>query len=686
MTHQTFFSIPTLIRAADKRLPGVDVVSFDLFDTLLVRRTHDPDLVKVPVARFISSLAQNRGIDMAWQQVQERRDEIEQAQRQQTGKDFEDLEAHYPTFMAQTLDSIFGHQEDNQLLEQVTAFELKIENAMLVPRQEIVEWLGTIADQGKRILVISDIYLPANHLEVLLEHAGILAQIEKVISSADSFLAKASGKGYQLVQEQFGLSPSKWMHVGDNPISDGLRADAFGIQAMVLQDPEEHRRKAIAARYYFCNRSRAFWKGRALQQLVAPLEAENIGRSALYTEGYNFIGPLIGIFVQSVAEHCRENGITKIFFLSREGWMFKQVWEKITPYLFPDQQLPEIEYLYVSRLSLAGPGCAYQGMTPDNARIVFLPPGNKNFSDVCRIFNLDPVPLEPHLKRNKLTLETTLSPLHSGFDPEHSWNFEKLLKDEEFQAEVKSQAAPSSMALQQYLESVGFFDHKDVALVDIGWLGTIQRFFYDAIKHRADRPNCHGLLFGATRGIPFNTTTDNHIRGLIYDRERFDFAASAIMYARDIFEEASRAPHPTTIGYRINEKGEAEPVFRDMSDQLGKSEQEQDTHYSDLQKGILASAERFGAASTIIANNTKGFRPWVNYLLVSKLAFARSTEVRSLRYKHHLDDFHGVNKPKIFRMPKMFHNPWESKGWRFYLGCLFPGRVFRRHLKEMINR
>ena len=76
MTHQTFFSIPALIRAADRRLPGVDVVSFDLFDTLLVRRTHDPDLVKVPVARYISSLAQSRGIDMAWQQVQERRDEI----------------------------------------------------------------------------------------------------------------------------------------------------------------------------------------------------------------------------------------------------------------------------------------------------------------------------------------------------------------------------------------------------------------------------------------------------------------------------------------------------------------------------------------------------------------------------------------------------------------------------------
>ncbi len=686
MTFQTFHSASKLINAANAAMSDVDVVSFDVFDTLLVRRVHDPDLVKVPVARLISSLAEQKGIDMSWQEVQERRDQIEQDTRDHNGKHHPDHEAHYPTFMASTLESIFGNDADDALLQRITDFEIKMENAMLVPQQDIQEWIEQLTRSGKRLFVISDIYLPSSHISRLLDHAGLLDKFEAVVSSADSFRAKASGEGYKLVREKFDLDPARWIHVGDNPISDGLRPAENGVRAFIIQDPEEYRRRAIAARYYFYSRSRAFWRGRAVQQLMAPLQAENVKRSTLYMEGYNFIGPLVAMFVQSVAEHCRAHNITKVFFMSREGWMFKRVWEKTMPYLFPDGRLPEIEYLYVSRLSLAGASCAEQGLTPDNARIVFLPPGNKDFNDVCRIFGLEGEPLDEHLSRHGMTRETVLSPLHTGFDPEHSWKFEKVLKDEAFQQEIKRQTRAKNDSLQKYLTSAGFYDHEDVAMVDIGWLGTIQRFFYHAIKHREDRPECHGLLFGATRGIPFDTTDDNHVEGLIFDRSKFDLAASAIMYARDLFEEACRAPHPTTVGYRDKDDGSAEPVFREMSDTLGRSEQEQDQHYADLQLGILDAAERYGPASTIIASNTEGFRAWINYLLVSKLAFAKRREIRSMRYMHHLDDFHGTNKPKIFQRPKLFHNPWETRGFRHWFGSLFPGRVFRSHLRQMVTK
>ena len=683
---ETFHKTQKLIVAAERLLDDVDVVSFDIFDTLLVRRVHDPDLVKVPVARLISSLAEQAGIEISWQDVQQKRNKIEQALRDEAGKQFPDHEAHYPTFMQSTLQAIFGDTADQEMLERITDYEMKMENAMLVPRQDIFQWIEKLAAGGKRLLAISDMYLPATHIRRLLEHAGLLDKFEAVISSADSFRAKASGEGYDLVRDQFSLDPDRWIHVGDNPISDGIRAGEKGIRSFVLQDPEEFRRRAIAARYYFYSRSRAFWRGRATQQLMAPLQEENIPRSPLYREGYNFLGPLIAMFVQSVAEHCRAKNITKIFFLSREGWMFKQIWEKTMPFLFPDNRLPEIEYLYVSRLALAGASCAVQGLTQDNARIVFLPPGNKNFNDVCRIFDLQGELLDEHLARYSLTRETTLSPAHSGFNPEHSWRLESLLKDEAFQQEIKRQTVPKNESLQKYLTSVGFYDHEDVALVDIGWLGTIQRFFYHGIKHREDRPNCHGLLFGATRGIPFDTQDDNHIEGLIFDRSRFDLAASAITYARDLFEEACRAPHPTTVGYRDKDDGSAEPVFRDMSDELGQSEQKQDQHYADLQQGILDAAERYGAASTIIASNTEGYRAWINYLLISKLAFARQHEIKSLRYIYHLDDFHGANKPKIFLRPRLFQNPWETRGFRHWFGCLFAGRVFRRHLRAMVTK
>ncbi len=682
MSLQTFYSTQALVAGGKALEPQVDIVSFDLFDTLLVRRTHDPDLVKLPVARFISSLAKARDLDWEWEQVQLKRDECEQQMRAKTGESFVDHEACYPEFMGAALEAIFG---DQALLERITEYELSVENAMLVPRADIVNWLRQMAGKGMRILVISDMYLPADSLKVLLEHAGILQHVEAVISSADSFLAKASGRAYPQIAAKYELFPERWLHVGDNPISDGFRATELGISALILQDPEESRRRAIAARQYFYSCRRAYWKGRAIQQLMAPLEAENQPRSSLYIEGYNFIGPLINMFVHYVAERCREKKIGKVFFLSREGWMFKQVWEKTMPMLYPDGNLPEIEYLYVSRQALAGASCAHLGLTQDRADIVFLPPGNRNFRDVCRVFSLDPESMIPHLARYELDLDSTLSPAHEGFSFDHRRGFERLVKDPKFQQEVKKQSKNANQGLQSYLESLGFFEHQDVALVDIGWLGTIQRFFSGATAHRKDRPNLHGMLFGATRGIPYPTTNDNFIEGFIYDRERFDFASSAVLYARDLFEEACRAPYPTLNGYGLDETGGHKLIFRQMDDEIGQGEQSQDRHYADLQQGVLDSADRFAAASLLVHPDTSGYRPWINYLLVSKLAFPRRKEINSIRHLHHLDDFHGANQPKKSRRPKIIHNPWEASGWKQLIGSWTLGQQFRKHLRSMVD-
>ena len=685
MTLSVHYHQASLIEAGNKLLDSVDTVSFDLFDTLLVRRVHNPDLVKLPVARYISQKAEAMGLNWSWQEVQKQRDFREKENRANTAKNFVDHEACYPDFMGKMLTDVFGDLFSGEIMDEVTKFEMQMENAMLVPRQELHDWLKQIRQQGKKILVVSDMYLPASHLRILLEHANILEYVDEVVSSADSFLAKASGKAYPMLAEKFELTTEKWLHVGDNAISDGFRAIESGLKSLLLQDSEEARRKAIAARYYFSSRTRPFWKGRALQQLMAPLEAENSQRSNLYVEGYNFLGPLICNFIYSVADQCQALGVTKIFFLSREGWMFKQVWENMMPYLGASENLPEIEYLYVSRLALAGASCAVQGLTPDNANIVFLPPGNRSFEDVCRVFALDAEPLKPYLEKHELSLDTTLTPRHEGFEQAYRVRFDELLRDTEFQEEIKRQTGPRNQALQRYLEDKDFFKQQNVALVDIGWLGTIQRFFFESIAHREDLPNCHGMLFGATRGIPYKTTSQNRISGLVYDRHKFDLASSAVLYAQDLFEEACRAPHPTLIGYELKDEG-YDLKFRSMEDEIGQAEKEQDNHYADLQQGVIDASKRFGPAAAILCDHPQDFKAWTNYLLVSKLAFAKTREIKAIRHLHHLDDFHGSKTPKKARRPQFLVNPWQATGWRSWLVQLLPGRYFRKHLRQLINQ
>ncbi len=683
MNFTTYYSLDSLIAAGRKRARDKQTVSFDLFDTLLVRRIHDPDLVKLPVARYIAGLAAAKGIKLGWRKVQSTRDSIEQGHRATTGRKFADHEACYPLFMREVLETIFQGRYEESLLDKVTEYELALENSMLVPRQKLVTWLRELAAEGKRIFVISDMYLPASHLEKLVAHAGLLDLVEVVVSSADTFLAKASGLAYPMIVEKYAVKPENWLHIGDNPYSDGLRAGEAGLEAMIIHDPGEDQRKSITKRYYNYSDGKPFWRGRMLQQLMAPLEGENSPGSRLYTEGYNFLGPLIGIFVQRIAELCRKHDITKVFFLSREGWTFKRYWEKAVPLLFPENILPETEYLYVSRMALAGASCAYQGLTRTNADIAFLPSGNRDFRDVCRIFSLDAEGFTDHLAAHGLAVDTCLSPVHDGYDQENRKKFELLIEDDDFQAEVRRQTLDANLAMQRYFEEMGLFAHKNVAIVDIGWLGTIQRFLFEAIAHRPDCPRCHGFLFGATRGIPYPENEKNMISGIMYDRNRFDLAASTLFYAQDVFEEACRAPHPTLNGYRLEGDG-YKLEFRKTDDDIGRAELSQDAYFAPLQQGIIDSAPRFGAAAALLGYSFDDWKPWINYLLVSKLAFPRAAEVANIRNRHHLDDFHGSKKPKTNSVKAM--TPlWEQSQMQLRFNPLLRMRYFFTHLRGRLN-
>lgn len=685
MKFSTFYTQEELVTYVQSKVEAKDVVSFDLFDTLLVRRIHDPDLVKLPTARFISSLAAKHNIRWTWEKVQLRRDEIEKVHRADTGKSFDDHEACYPRFMAELLEEIFGDKFSQEILDVVTAYELQMENSMLVPRTEFVSLVKSIFQAGKRIFIISDMYLPAEHLTELVRHAELLEYVEAVISSADTFLAKASGNAYPMISEKYGVRADSWMHIGDNPISDGLRAAEFGIEAAIIKDPGEDQRKSVIKRIYNYSDGRRFWRGRVLQQVMAPLEAENQGRSPLYVEGFNFIGPLIGMFIVDIAERCRKYGIKKLYFLSREGWTFKKYWEKAIPLIYPDcDELPEIEYLYVSRMALAGASCAQAGLRKASADIAFLPPGNRDFRDVCRIFSLDADKFEPHLSRYGLQVDTCLSHIHEGYSPDNRKKFEAMIGDELFQAEVKAQSRDAGEAAERYFEEAGMFEHDKVGFVDIGWLGTIQRWLYDTIEHRPDKPRCYGFLFGATRGIPYPEDDFNRVEGIIYDKNRFDLAASAIFYIRDLFEEACRAPHPTLNGYQLDGNG-YKLVFRDTGDAIGVAEKEQDNYFAPLQEGVFDSAVRFGYGMALLGYTVEECKYWLNYLLVSKLAFPLAREVKTIKHKHHLDDFHGSKQPKA-NFKDEEKGLWDYSPLRLKFDPLLRIRAYITHLRRRINQ
>lgn len=661
MTVQVFYSIGDLVRSAEAVADSIDTLTVDIFDTLLIRRLADPDQVKLPVARYLAEHAVRAGLACSWQNCLQWRAEIEREHRFKNGTLYPDREARYPDFMGELLRRIFGAKASPELLREVTEWELKLESALLVPRAELADLVRRWQLAGKRIWAMTDIYLPSTHIRPLLERANLLQYLTGVVSSADACMAKASGAGFQRLRDEQGFKPERWAHIGDNPISDGTRPSALGIRAFVLRDAAEAQRKALYRRYERAAAAHPFWKGRLVQQLMLPLEKENAERDSRYEVGYDFFGPLVGGFIQHLAERSRALGLRRLYFFSREGQTFLQAWQRAQPWLFPHGGAPEARYLQVSRVALASATCAQRGLTHADAPLALLPATNRDIRDIFRVFGLKLDGLKPFLVRHKLPEDAPLNPIYSGWTQALWRQFDLLLKDDEFQAAVKAQTRDQGRLVERYLEQEGFFELPAVGTVDVGWLGTIQRFLYEAIEHRPDKPVLQGFVFGATRGIPYPASAGNALEGFIFDRDRSALAGNTVNYALNVFEEAFRAPHAGVTGYAESD-GKMQPVFQPETHPERRREWEQDAHYASLQQAIPVAVERYAAAVTLLGFSAADVTPWLRHLLTMRLAFPGVEEVRQFQWKHHVDQYSGAHQPPL-RIKLYLLRLWDLPPW-----------------------
>ena len=100
---------------------------------------------------------------------------------------------------------------------------------------------------------------------------------------------------------------------------------------------------------------------------------------------------------------------------------------------------------------------------------------------------------------------------------------------------------------------------------------------------------------------------------------------------------------------------------------------------------MLDGVARYGAAVAMLGYRMHELRPWVNYLLVSRLAFPRVEEITDIRHRHHLDDFHGQHRPKdqLSRGQRhLWDYPPAALRWNPLLRLKFFARTIRDRLRE----
>ena len=95
---------------------------------------------------------------------------------------------------------------------------------------------------------------------------------------------------------------------------------------------------------------------------------------------------------------------------------------------------------------------------------------------MCKVYGLPESELQP------------LAAVHGFSDfsePITDWQDSRLqnfLADDLVQACIRPVGARHRRLLEGYLQQVGFFDSAAISLVDIGWNGTVQKFFETDIR------------------------------------------------------------------------------------------------------------------------------------------------------------------------------------------------------------
>ena len=206
-----------------------DVMSFDVFDTLVTR--------KVATPRGIFALMQQKMTD----------ESVVPGLPLRVRKGFYDMRWYYESVARNkwqkelTEDVTFvqiyqclGDAEglSSEQLQGLMDLELAVERENLVGIEDNISQLKKLLASGQRVILISDMYLSGDHIRSLLVTVDEVFSNLPIYSSADMLKAKWSGNGYKYVQKQEHLNVFRWVHTGDNKSSDIGQAQELGIKTV----------------------------------------------------------------------------------------------------------------------------------------------------------------------------------------------------------------------------------------------------------------------------------------------------------------------------------------------------------------------------------------------------------------------------------------------------------------------
>jgi hypothetical protein len=190
--------------------------------------------------------------------------------------------------------------------------------------------------------------------------------------------------------------------------------------------------------------------------------------------------------------------------------------------------------------------------------------------------------------------------------------------------------------LEQYLRQLGFFSNGSrIALIDVGWTGTIQDCIEEIFGESPDFPAITGYYLALNPPI---TKSQRNKKGLIYDFRKSYPEEMSITFFREALEFSCRSYHGSTIGYKKLGNGRVIPLF-DKHSYNWMLEKQINKYILLIQKGIIDFAKEYLRLVKILSINPIELQPFVVKLYDLYLGFPPKEYINALEKVVNTDDF-----------------------------------------------
>ena len=418
-----------------KKLDAYDVISFDVFDTLLFRPVNKPSDLFFFVGERLNYL-----------NFEEIRVKVEQKARITKKQSQGTREV--------TLDEIWQLMEAEAGIEKNTGIqiELEVEKFMCFANPYMVKVLQELDRRKKRIIGISDMYLSQKQIKELLVMAGIPDVLETIYVSSEYGVSKSDGALYKIVKKQMG-NEKTYIHVGDNKHSDVEQAKRYGFIPYFYPNVND-----VGAKY----------RPKDMSTIIGSLYSGVVNSyihngsnnySKMYELGFIYGGHFVLGYCLWIYNYAVKQNLDKILFLSRDGDIINKVFHR----LFSEEK-KEVNFQYVRWSRLVGTKMCAGYYKYDYFKRFLHQKVNQGYSlkEVFSTMELSDI-LEDFLQKNTRYSESSqLTESNVEVVKEYlqrNWN--EVLKQYKQQIDIGGQY------YQEVLKGC-----KKVAIVDVGWAGS----------------------------------------------------------------------------------------------------------------------------------------------------------------------------------------------------------------------